>query len=136
MPPSTAAIVGSLPPAKAGVGSAVNDVTREVGGALGIAVMGSVVSALYRSDVASTADRLPVRVLARSARRDQLGMRVRSAIPPTVWLVRVGLEAAGHYRLPLAGGALPVAWEPRLLNLGHVALRLVLTERVTTAEAP
>src|SRR6266508_1206116 len=58
MPPSTAAIVGSLPPAKAGVGSAVNDLTREVGGTLGIAVMGSVVSSLYRSDIATTANRL------------------------------------------------------------------------------
>jgi EmrB/QacA subfamily drug resistance transporter len=59
MPPSTSAIVGSLPPAKAGVGSAVNDLTREVGGALGIAVLGSIVAALYRSDIASTADSLP-----------------------------------------------------------------------------
>ena len=54
MPPSTAAIVGAVPAGKAGVGSAVNDLTREVGGALGIAVLGSMVSALYRSEVAAT----------------------------------------------------------------------------------
>jgi predicted MFS family arabinose efflux permease len=55
MPPATSAIVGSLPPAKAGVGSAVNDVTREVGGALGIAVFGSVAAVLYRHEIADTA---------------------------------------------------------------------------------
>ena len=40
MPPATTAILAALPPAKAGVASAVNDTTREVGGALGIAVLG------------------------------------------------------------------------------------------------
>jgi EmrB/QacA subfamily drug resistance transporter len=47
MPPASQQIVGSLPLAKAGVGSAVNDVTREVGGALGIAVTGSIVASIY-----------------------------------------------------------------------------------------
>jgi EmrB/QacA subfamily drug resistance transporter len=44
-PPATAAIVESLPDEKQGVGSAVNDASREVGGALGIAVLGSVLAA-------------------------------------------------------------------------------------------
>jgi hypothetical protein len=48
MPGASQHIVGSLPLAKAGVGSAVNDVTREVGGALGIAVSGSIVATVYR----------------------------------------------------------------------------------------
>lgn len=47
--PATGNIMSAVPPAKAGVGSAVNDTTREVGGALGIAVLGSVASAVYRS---------------------------------------------------------------------------------------
>ena len=51
MPPATTAIVSSLPPAKAGVGSAMNDTTREVGGSIGIALMGSILSAVYRSSV-------------------------------------------------------------------------------------
>lgn len=46
---------------------------------------------------------------------------VRRVLPPSVSLVRVGLEAAGHYHLPLAGGALPSEWELRILNPGHVA---------------
>ncbi len=43
--PATDAISGALPPAKAGAGSAVNDFTRELGGALGVAVIGSVTAA-------------------------------------------------------------------------------------------
>jgi EmrB/QacA subfamily drug resistance transporter len=52
MAPATESIMGSLPLAKAGVGSAVNDTTRQVGGALGVAVVGSVASSLYASNVA------------------------------------------------------------------------------------
>ncbi len=48
MPAASQHIVGSLPRAKAGVGSAVNDVTRELGGALGIAISGSVVATIFR----------------------------------------------------------------------------------------
>ena len=45
--PSTEAVMGSLPREKAGVGSAVNDLSREVGGVLGVAVTGSVFLSLY-----------------------------------------------------------------------------------------
>ncbi len=47
MAPTTASIIASLPLAKAGVGSAVNDVSREVGGAVGIAVLGSLLADRY-----------------------------------------------------------------------------------------
>ena len=49
MAPATESIMGSLPPAQAGVGSAVNDTTREIGGAVGVAVMGSVASSVFAS---------------------------------------------------------------------------------------
>ena len=45
--PSTAAVMSSLPKEKAGAGAAVNDTTREVGGTLGVAVVGSVFASLY-----------------------------------------------------------------------------------------
>jgi MFS family permease len=54
MAPATESIMGSLPRAKAGVGSAVNDTTRQVGGALGVAVIGSVMTSAYGSHVASS----------------------------------------------------------------------------------
>ena len=57
--PATGSIMAAVPPAKAGVGSAVNDTTREVGGALGIAVLGSLSSAAYRSALDLDGLRLP-----------------------------------------------------------------------------
>ncbi len=47
MAPCTASIMGAVPPGKAGVGSAVNDTTRELGGALGVAVLGSLLVSRY-----------------------------------------------------------------------------------------
>ena len=51
--PATEAIIGVVPKAKAGVGSAVNDATRLLGGTLGVAVIGSVYTALYASRLAT-----------------------------------------------------------------------------------
>jgi EmrB/QacA subfamily drug resistance transporter len=51
MAPATGAIMSSVPLNKAGVGSAVNDTTREVGGALGIAILGSIATSAYRGGV-------------------------------------------------------------------------------------
>jgi EmrB/QacA subfamily drug resistance transporter len=51
MAPATESIMGSLPRAKAGVGSAVNDTTRQMGGAIGVALIGSLLASVYRSDV-------------------------------------------------------------------------------------
>ena len=48
--------MGSLPKAKAGVGSAVNDTTRELGGALGVAIIGSVLSSLYAARLGDNLD--------------------------------------------------------------------------------
>jgi MFS family permease len=49
MTPATSAISDALPAAQQGVGSALNDLSRELGGALGIAVLGSLLAATYRS---------------------------------------------------------------------------------------
>ncbi|MGK5523236.1 MFS transporter [Micromonospora sp. URMC 107] len=51
MPPATESIMSALPREKAGVGSAVSNTVRQVAGALGVAVLGSVLSAVYRADV-------------------------------------------------------------------------------------
>jgi EmrB/QacA subfamily drug resistance transporter len=51
MTPATTAITEGLPAAQQGVGSALNDLSREVGGALGIAVIGSIVTAVYRANL-------------------------------------------------------------------------------------
>ena len=57
--PATTAIVASLPRNKQGVASAVNDVSRELGGALGIAVLGSLMNGVYRAEMADSTATLP-----------------------------------------------------------------------------
>jgi EmrB/QacA subfamily drug resistance transporter len=57
--PATTAIVSSLPRSKQGVASAVNDVSRELGGALGIAVLGSLMNGVYRTEMADSTGTLP-----------------------------------------------------------------------------
>jgi EmrB/QacA subfamily drug resistance transporter len=55
--PATASIMGAVPKEKAGVGSAMNDTTRQVGGALGVALLGSLFSSGYRATLAARAPR-------------------------------------------------------------------------------
>lgn len=69
--PATDAIMGSLPLAKTGVGSAMNDTTRLVGGTLGVAVFGTVMSSAYASQIAPALSGLPAPAAA--AARDSVG---------------------------------------------------------------
>ena len=59
MAPATESVMGSLPLAKASVGSAVNDATRTMGGALGVAVLGSLLSSGYRAGMDGVTQGLP-----------------------------------------------------------------------------
>jgi EmrB/QacA subfamily drug resistance transporter len=79
MAPATDSIMGSLPLAKAGVGSAVNDTTRQVGGALGVAVLGSLAAALYHGRITSSGALRALPAAARSAAHDSLGGAVAVA---------------------------------------------------------
>jgi len=62
MPPSTTSIMSTLPLGKAGVGSAVNDTTREIGAALGVGIMGSVLASQYKGSLKSAVAALPASV--------------------------------------------------------------------------
>jgi EmrB/QacA subfamily drug resistance transporter len=59
MPPSTAAIMASVPRAKAGEGSAIGNTSRQLGGALGVAILGSILSSAYRSSITPHLRKLP-----------------------------------------------------------------------------
>lgn len=89
--PATEAIMGAVPKAKAGVGSAVNDATRLFGGTLGVAVIGSVAASLYSSRLAATAPaHLPAQ--AASAAKASVG----EALVASHVLAKAGLTQAGH----------------------------------------
>jgi EmrB/QacA subfamily drug resistance transporter len=79
MAPATESIMGSLPKAKAGVGSAVNDTTREVGGALGVAILGSLLAAAYHSSMDTSAAVQALPAPAAAAAHDSLGGAVQVA---------------------------------------------------------
>jgi EmrB/QacA subfamily drug resistance transporter len=111
--PATESIMGSLPPDRAGVGSAVNDTTRELGGTLGVAIIGSVFSSVYvhALDGGDVFSQLPP--VAQHATRDSGGAAgvVASRIGPLAprFLTEVGdafLSGLGVACLVAAGVAL------------------------------
>ena len=62
MAPTTDLLMSAVPRAQAGMGSAMNDTTRELGGSLGVAVFGSLLASRYASQLAPSLDGLPERV--------------------------------------------------------------------------
>ena len=88
--PATDAIMGALPPEKAGAGSAVNDTTREVGGTLGVAIVGSVLNSGYGAHVFSGLTALG----ASSAAGHLAGQSVIA-----------GMNVAAHFPAPLRDAA-------------------------------
>ena len=77
--PATESIMGSLPPDKAGAGSAVNDTTRELGGTLGVAVVGSVFSSIYVDALGDGPAFASLPPAAQVATRDSVGAVARIA---------------------------------------------------------
>jgi predicted MFS family arabinose efflux permease len=79
MAPATESIMGSLPVARAGVGSAVNDTTRQVGGALGVAIIGSVLASTYGTKVGDAVARQPLPGGVASEVKNSLGFALETA---------------------------------------------------------
>lgn len=77
MPPVTTAVMGVVPREQAGVGSSMTTMMRMVGGALGVAVLGSALAARYRSAVAPALEELPEQ--AREAAGESLGSTLAAA---------------------------------------------------------
>ena len=83
MAPATESIMGSLPREKAGVGSAVNDTTRQMGGAIGVALIGSLMASRYGGHVDSglAGTELPRNVLDRVGGNIQAGVSIGHDTP-------------------------------------------------------
>jgi EmrB/QacA subfamily drug resistance transporter len=76
MTPATSAIVGSLPQEKQGVASAVNDVTRELGAAFGVAVLGSAFNVGYRGELDGRVADLPEGVADQAREAPAIALRI------------------------------------------------------------
>ncbi len=81
-PPATTAITEGLPRDKQGTASAINDVTRELGAALGIALMGSVFTSAYRDTVAPFAAKLSPTIAETVERSPAAGIQVSQQMGP------------------------------------------------------
>lgn len=79
MAPATESVMGSLPPEKAGVGSAMNDAVRYVGGSLGVAVIGSIFASVYRPAISERLDGLGLSGEAVARARDSVGGAIEVA---------------------------------------------------------
>jgi EmrB/QacA subfamily drug resistance transporter len=125
--PATEAIMGVVPREKAGVGSAVNDTTRLLGGTLGVAVIGSVYASIYASHLTSTLpQRLPhaVAALAHSSVGAALGVAEHLAGSGHAALGRaVEHAASGAFITGLSAGCLVAG---AVAAVGAVAAALLL----------
>jgi EmrB/QacA subfamily drug resistance transporter len=118
MTPATSAITETLPSSQQGVGSALNDLSREVGGALGIAVIGSILTATYSNhvDLAGLPHRVAAKVKASYAIAAHLG-------GPAAARADTAFVSAMHVALFTASAAAIVAAAGVLLLLGRRAHR-------------
>lgn len=126
MAPSTASIMSSLPLGKAGVGSAWNDTTRELGGALGVAVLGSLAASQYSSSLSDSLGALPDGTATAAEASVGAAVQVSSSLPAEVGnglasAARVAfVDAMGVALLVAAGVALVAAFAVRRYLPGHV----------------
>jgi EmrB/QacA subfamily drug resistance transporter len=82
LPALTDTVMAAVPERDAGVGSALNDVSRQLGGALGVAVIGSVVNDAYRSDLADHAGNLDPGAVHAASEGVGVASRVAATLPP------------------------------------------------------
>ena len=123
MPPATESIMASLPREKAGVGSAVGNTIRQVGGALGVAVLGSVLSGAYRGSVAPHVADLPGPVRGAAEESISGGYAVAAHLGGAgqvlIGYVNTAFVHAMHYAavgsaiVALAGLLVVAIWSPR-----------------------
>ena len=125
---STDLIVGAAPAERAGTASGISETGTELGGALGIALLGSLGTAVYRSDVGgAVAEGTPSHVA--DAVRDTLGGAVGVADHASLGLIEAATEAFAH-------GLQVVAVASALLMLGMAVVAALLLRDETTEVEP
>jgi DHA2 family integral membrane protein (MFS transporter) len=123
MPPATVMIMSSLPREKAGSGSAVNNTFRQVGGALGVAVLGALLSDTYRSGIDDHLGVLPASdrqaagesVEATLSVAEKLGPTGRALVQPAhdAFIHAMHITAIGSAAVALVGAVVVLLFLPR-----------------------
>jgi EmrB/QacA subfamily drug resistance transporter len=122
MPPVTVSIMQALPREKAGSGSAINNTFRQVGGALGVAVLGSVLSSTYRGEIeghlggvpAALRDTAGESIEATLAIASKLGPSGQDLVAPayTAFLDAMHVTALASAAIGLAGAVVVAVFLP------------------------
>ncbi|THA29671.1 DHA2 family efflux MFS transporter permease subunit [Streptomyces sp. A1277] len=122
MPPVTVAVMQALPREKAGSGSAVNNTFRQVGGALGIAVLGSVLSTVYRGDIEDHLGALPAGARDAAGESIEATLAVAEKMGPTgtplitaahdAFISAMHVTAIGSACVALIGAVVVALWLP------------------------
>jgi len=140
MAPATESVMGSLPLHKAGVGSAVNDTTRQIGGALGVAVIGSVLATTYGDRIGSflAGLGLPLPQAAVDAATNNIGA-VKNGLVPALDQAGAGEIAARVNAVADQAFVSAVHWgvlvAAAATAIGVVMVLVWLPARATTAAA-
>jgi DHA2 family multidrug resistance protein-like MFS transporter len=131
---ATDMLIGTAPPERAGAASGISETTAELGGALGIAVLGSVGAAIYRSQIAGE---IPPSVPAGSAliARDTLGgaIEVAAQLPEPV---RTALLDAAHRAFTDGFQTAAVVSAVLMLCAGLIAVFVLRDVKLDTDEPP
>ncbi|MCC6790690.1 MAG: DHA2 family efflux MFS transporter permease subunit, partial [Thermomicrobiales bacterium] len=123
MAPATDAVMGAVPEAKAGVGSAMNDVVRQVAGAFGVAIIGSIMNTVYSDRMADASATLPAE--AAGPARDSVGAALAIAVrldgamgnalasaARAAFVDAMGIAALTGAAVALAGAVMVLRWLP------------------------
>jgi EmrB/QacA subfamily drug resistance transporter len=112
MSPMTASIMSAVPDRRAGSGSATNDATRELGAALGVAILGSIAASQYRSSLAPTLHTLPTSLDSRATSSIAGAVQATAGLSPAnAHLLTVSAQQAfvdGLHVAALVGAVLAV----------------------------
>jgi DHA2 family multidrug resistance protein-like MFS transporter len=142
--PATEAIMSVLPREKAGVGSAVGNTIRQVGGALGVAVLGSVLSQVYRGQIDPHLTHLPAGVRgaadesisATYAVAERLGLRQLIGPANDAFVHAMHAAAVGSAIVALLGAVVVAAWLPGRRQHGQHERGAALQRTVEEIEVP
>ncbi|MBY8888959.1 MFS transporter [Streptomyces sp. PTM05] len=127
MPPATAAVMASVPREKAGEGSAISNTVRQVGGALGVAVLGSILTSAYRGRMTPILDAVPAlhsnpatvktlsgSITATQAFVEKAGPRADALVGPSndAFVHAMHLAVAGSVAAGALGVLIALLWLP------------------------
>lgn len=135
MTPGTTAITGSLPPEEQGVASALNDTVREVGAAVGVALLGSIMAAGYSAAVAPAVGGLP----PEAARAVEEG--IGGAVGVSMAMTDAGFgdmaqQMMGHAKTAFVDGWTMSMWVSAALAAATAVLAALWTPGRRHAEGP